>query len=125
MAMMLGCRLECFGVVFSPFEYGVVKLFALPRVKQPPRPPNWMRINSIVNQLHEEKNKKVDHERRILHNNKCNLFLSTLGNNSILKLQTEADLQDELKQYCWMAGASATLDETKANVLRSMIENTC
>ena len=125
MAMLLGCRLDCFGVVFSPFEYGIMKLFALPHVKQPPRPPNWTRINSIVNKLHEAKDKKMDHERRISHNDKCNILLSTLGNNSILKLQTEADLQDELKQCCWMAGASTMLDETKANVLRSMIENTC
>ena len=32
---------------------------------------------------------------------------------------------DDLKNYCWMAGTSTKLDETKAKVLRLMMETTC
>ena len=49
MAMLLGCRLDRFGVVYSPFEYGVVKLFALPRAKRPPKPPKWNKMNFTIN----------------------------------------------------------------------------
>ena len=35
-AMFLCCALSCFGMVFQPFEYGVIRLFALPRLKKPP-----------------------------------------------------------------------------------------
>ena len=100
-AMLLGCRLDRFGVVYSPFEYGVVKLFALPRVKRPPRPPNWNRMNSIINQLHEVKDKKVSDEINEIRNNKRNKLLSTLGSDSLLTMQREAELMDELKNYCW------------------------
>ena len=35
-AMILSCALSCFGAVFRPFEYGFIRLFALPRLKKPP-----------------------------------------------------------------------------------------
>ena len=35
-AMFLCCALSCFDMVFRPFEYGVIRLFALPRLKKPP-----------------------------------------------------------------------------------------
>ena len=35
-AVLLSCALSCFGTVFCPFEYGVIRLFALPRLKKPP-----------------------------------------------------------------------------------------
>ena len=35
-AMILCCALSCFGAVFRPFEYGFIRLFALPRLKKPP-----------------------------------------------------------------------------------------
>ena len=35
-AMILCCALSCFGTVFRPFEYGFIRLFALPRLKKPP-----------------------------------------------------------------------------------------
>ena len=35
-AMLLRCALSSFGAIYCPFEYGVVALFALPRLKKPP-----------------------------------------------------------------------------------------
>ncbi len=35
-AMILCCALSCFGAVFRPFEYGFIRLFALPRLTKPP-----------------------------------------------------------------------------------------
>ena len=35
-AMILSCALSCFGTVFRPFEYGFIRLFAMPRLKKPP-----------------------------------------------------------------------------------------
>ena len=124
-AMVLGCKLDRFGVVYSPFEYGIIKLFALPRIKRPPKPPNWSRINSIVDKLHEAKNKKNESKKSALLNNKRKKVLSTLGSDSILTMQREVEVQKELKEYCWMAGASKMLNESQAKILRSMIENTC
>ena len=34
-AMILSCALSCLGAVFRPFEYGFIRLFALPRLKKP------------------------------------------------------------------------------------------
>ena len=35
-AMLIRCALCSFGTVYCPFEYGIVALFALPRMKKPP-----------------------------------------------------------------------------------------
>lgn len=35
-AMLLRCALSSFGAIYCPFEYGVVAIFALPRLKKPP-----------------------------------------------------------------------------------------
>ena len=39
-AMLLWNNLRCFGVIYFPFQYGVVALFCVPRMKKPPDP-NW------------------------------------------------------------------------------------
>ena len=35
-AMLIRCALSSFGTVYCPFEYGIVAIFALPRMKKPP-----------------------------------------------------------------------------------------
>ena len=37
-AMLLWNDLHCFGVIYCPFQYGVVALFCVPRAKKPPDP---------------------------------------------------------------------------------------
>ena len=39
-AMLLWNDLRCFCVIYCPFQYGVVALFCVPRMKKPPDP-NW------------------------------------------------------------------------------------
>ena len=37
-AMLVCNDLRCFGVIYCPFQYGVVALFCMPRIKKPPDP---------------------------------------------------------------------------------------
>ena len=37
-AMLLSNELRCFGVVYCPFQCGIISLFCMPRVKKPPDP---------------------------------------------------------------------------------------
>ena len=39
-AMLLRNDLRCFGVIYCPFQYGVIALFCVPRMKKP-SDPNW------------------------------------------------------------------------------------
>ena len=36
--MLLCNELRCFGVVYCPFQYGIISLFCVPRMKKPPDP---------------------------------------------------------------------------------------
>eukprot|EP00816_Leptocylindrus_hargravesii_P003943 CAMPEP_0196825070 /NCGR_PEP_ID=MMETSP1362-20130617/92843_1 /TAXON_ID=163516 /ORGANISM="Leptocylindrus danicus, Strain CCMP1856" /LENGTH=456 /DNA_ID=CAMNT_0042205443 /DNA_START=1757 /DNA_END=3127 /DNA_ORIENTATION=+ len=100
----------------------------MPRMKKPPD--KWRKMSSIVNQLYDKKNEYITETRRKAQQvknkrifDKRKSVVATLGNNNIMALQREAMIQNELKQYCWMAGESKKLDQTKAQVLRDMIDN--
>mmetsp|Transcript_18679 Transcript_18679/g.28990 ORF Transcript_18679/g.28990 Transcript_18679/m.28990 type:complete len:240 (-) Transcript_18679:590-1309(-) len=100
----------------------------MPRMKKPLD--EWRKITSIVNQLYKKKSEYISETRRkAIHAKKKRIFdkrksiVATLGNSNIMTLQREAKIQDELKQYCWMAGASQKLGQSKAQVLRNMIDN--
>merc|ERR1712226_1337872 len=95
MAMLIGCKMSCFGVVYCQFEYGVVKIFAMPRKKKSDY------ISETQRRAICAKKKQMSDKRKAV--------VATLGNANIMTLQREAEIQDNLKQYCWMAGASKKL----------------
>ena len=46
-AMLLSNELRCVGVVYCPFQYGIISLFCMPRMKKPPDP-NWRSELTLV-----------------------------------------------------------------------------
>ena len=49
-AMLLLNDLRCFGIIYCPFQYGVVALFCVPRIKKPPDP-NWSGKLTLVERI--------------------------------------------------------------------------
>ena len=73
------------------------------------------------NNAHEKAKRKALEEK---HTHQVSNVESALGTDPVIMLEQERSARAEFKSYTWIVGASTTLTEKKACILRSLLNST-